>query len=58
MSQTLLYRQYWLATLKNRHICASCGAVATIASYSENEDGCAINVSWFCESHVYVIIGL
>ena len=25
MSQVILYRQYWMATLKDRHLCASCG---------------------------------
>ena len=52
MSEILLYRQYWLATLKDRHLCASCGVGATFAKYSENEDGCAINVSWLCENHI------
>ena len=52
MSQILFYRQYWLATLKDRHICASCGVVATFAKYSENEDGRTINVSWLCVNHI------
>ena len=52
MSEFLLYRQYWMATLRDRHECEICGELATEAQYLENEDGCVIMVSWICGIHI------
>jgi len=51
MSQVLVYRQYWMATLKNRQCCQICNDFAIEAEYSEADDGRVIGVSWLSPSH-------
>ena len=48
MSQTVLYRQYWMATLKDRHKCFSCGNLAISALEFMDENGICQSVTWFC----------
>ena len=45
MSQVILYRQNWMATLQDLYECKICGKLATEAKYLENENGCIIDVS-------------
>jgi len=54
MSQIVHYRQYWMATLKDRHLCEKCGELATEALYFENEPGSIIKVSWSCRIHTTI----
>jgi hypothetical protein len=51
MSQTVLYRQYWMATLKDRHKCFSCGNLAISALECQDKNGICESVSWFCDLH-------
>ena len=48
MSQVILYRQYWMATLKDRHCCQICGELAISALEFVDKNGMCESVSWFC----------
>ena len=49
MSQARHYRQYWMATLKDRHKCFSCGNLAISALEFMDENGICQSVIWFCD---------
>jgi hypothetical protein len=49
MSRTVLYRQYWMATLKARNGCETCGDLAINALEVLDEHGTCVSVSWFCD---------
>ena len=51
MSQVILYRQYWMATLKDRHCCQICGDLAVNAEYLESDNGVIDSVNWVCDVH-------
>ena len=51
MSQVIRYRQYWMATLKDRHVCQICNEVAINALEFNYENGTCNSVSWFCDRH-------
>ena len=51
MSQTVPYRQYWMATLKDRHNCYVCDNLAIGALEFMDENGICESVSWFCDLH-------
>ena len=55
MSKTIRYRQYWMATLKNRHACSSCGVLALNAEYEISAVEIARNVVWLCDEHLSVV---
>jgi hypothetical protein len=55
MSQTVLYRQYWMATLRDRHMCYSCGNLAINALEFMDENGICDSVTWFCKKHNLLI---
>jgi hypothetical protein len=48
MSWVILYRQYWMATLKDRHYCQICGELAISALEFVDKNGMCESVSWFC----------
>jgi hypothetical protein len=48
------YRQYWMATLKDRRCCQVCGSLAIIAEYTEADDGLIKKVTWLCSLHIKV----
>ena len=48
MSQIVVYRQYWMATLKDRHCCQICGDLALTALEFVDKNGICESVSWFC----------
>lgn len=52
MSQKVHYRQYWMATLKDRHDCIICGELAVNAEYLEMDNGVVHSVDWECDSHL------
>jgi hypothetical protein len=52
MSQVILYRQYWLATLKDRHCCQFCGELAVSAEYTTTENAVVQNLRWLCGAHL------
>lgn len=52
MRQVILYRQYWMATLKVRHDCNICGELAVNAEYLELDNGVIRSVDWVCDSHL------
>jgi hypothetical protein len=49
MSQVILYRQNWMATLKDRHICQICNQLAINALEFKDDYGTCNSVSWFCD---------
>ena len=49
MSQVILYRQYWMATLKDRHCCQICGELAISALEFVDKNGMCKSVSWLCD---------
>lgn len=49
MSQVILYRQYWMATLKERHVCQICNGLAINALASMDQNGTCNSVGWFCD---------
>ena len=51
MSQIVHYRQYWMATLKDRHDCKICGELAANAEYLELDNGVINSVDWVCDAH-------
>jgi hypothetical protein len=51
MSQTVLYRQYWMATLNARHNCYVCDNLAISALEFKNKNEICESVSWFCDLH-------
>lgn len=55
MSKTIRYRQYWMATLKSRHTCGSCGALALNAEYEISVVEIPRNVVWLCDEHLSLI---
>ena len=54
MSQVILYRQYWMATLKDRHCCQICGELAISALEFVDKNGMCESVSWFCDLHLLI----
>ena len=52
MSQVILYRQYWMATLKDRHTCQICCELAISALEFVDKNGMCESVSWFCDLHL------
>jgi|688.fasta_scaffold1958848_1 hypothetical protein len=52
MSQILLYRQYWLATLNDRHDCNICGELAVNAEYLESDNVDIGSIDWVCDAHI------
>ena len=56
MSQVILYRQYWMATLKYRQCCQVCGELAICALEYVDKNGMCESVSWFCDQ--YLPVGL
>ena len=48
MSQVILYRQYWMATLKDRQYCQICGEQAISALEFVDKNGMCESVGWFC----------
>jgi hypothetical protein len=51
MSQVILYRQHWMATLKVRRNCHICCELAVNAEYSETENGYICGIQWVCDIH-------
>ena len=49
MSQVVRYRQYWMATLKDRHWCQICGELAINALEYLDMHGVCESVSWICD---------
>ena len=49
MTQVVRYRQYWMATLKDRHWCQICGELAISALEFVDKNGMCESVSWFCD---------
>ena len=54
MSQIVVYRQYWMATLKDRHYCQICGDLAITALEFVDKNGIRESVSWFCDPHLSI----
>ena len=52
MTQVVRYRQYWMATIKDRHDCNTCGELAVNAEYLETDNGVIRSVNWVCDSHL------
>ena len=50
MSQVVRYRQYWMATLKDRHWCQICGELAINAVEYVRDDGICERIVWHCNS--------
>jgi hypothetical protein len=48
MSQVVRYRQYWMATLKERHVCQICGDIAIYAKYLDDGRSGPREVKWLC----------
>ena len=55
MSKTIRFRQYWMATLKNRHTCSNCGVLALNAEYEISAEEIARNVVWLCDEHLSAV---
>jgi hypothetical protein len=58
MSQIEVYRQHWMATLKDRHNCHICCELAVNAEYSESQNGHIFGIQWVCDTHRGVNIDL
>jgi hypothetical protein len=60
MSQIVLYRQYWMATLKDRHLCSVCGSLAINALEYRDKNGICKSISWFCnqDNPVGAVLGM
>ena len=50
MIRIVQYRQYWMATLKDRHMCCVCGSLGINALEFLDENEICRSVSWFCAS--------
>jgi len=50
MSQVILYRQYWMATLKDWQCCQICGELAINVLEYVDENGARESVIWICDS--------
>ena len=48
MSPVILYRQYWMATLKDRHTCQICDQVAINAYEYVGDEGICERIVWYC----------
>ena len=48
MTQILRYRQYWMATLKERHVCQICCGIAIYAKYVDDGKSGPREVRWLC----------
>lgn len=48
VSQIFQYRQYWMATLKERHVCQICGDMAIDAKYVDDGRSGPRGVRWLC----------
>jgi hypothetical protein len=55
MSQVILNRQYWMATLKDWHCCQICGELAISALECLDKNGMCQSVSWFCDQHLLAV---
>ena len=51
MSWIVVYRQYWMATLNERHSCHCCGELAINAFEFLNESGICQSLAWHCDEH-------
>ena len=49
MSRIVVYRQYWMAMLKERHNCHCCGELAINAFEFLNESGICQSLAWHCD---------
>ncbi len=49
MSQVIWYRQNWMATLKDHHVCQVFNELAINALEFKDENGTCNSVSWFCD---------
>ncbi len=49
LSQVIRYRQYWMATLKDRRVCRICNELAINALESMDENGTCESKNWFCD---------
>ena len=52
MSQVMRYRQYWMATLKDRHCCQICGELAVSAFWVMQENDQIEKIYWLCDDHI------
>ena len=52
MSQIVVYRQYWMATLKDRHCCQIYCELAISALEFVDKNGIRESVVWFCARDV------
>jgi hypothetical protein len=52
MSQVVRYRQYWMATLKDRNYCEFCCDLAVSAEYTTTENAVVQNLRWLCGAHL------
>ena len=48
MSDVILYRQYWMATLRDRRCCQVCGTLAINALEYVGKSGICTKVVWLC----------
>jgi hypothetical protein len=51
MSQIVVYRQYWMATLKDRHFCENCDYLAKEALFILDSNGIERSIVWMCDNH-------
>jgi hypothetical protein len=49
MIRIVQYRQYWMATLKARNSCETCGNLAINALEVLDQHGTCVSVSWYCD---------
>ena len=49
MSRIVVYRQYWMATLKDRHYCEICGELAINAMVILDKYGICERIYWHCD---------
>jgi hypothetical protein len=49
MIRIVQYRQYWMATLKARNSCETCGNLDINALEVLDEHGTCVSVSWYCD---------
>jgi len=49
VSEIVVYRQYWMATIKDRHCCQICGELAINAFEYVDKNGTCTKVVWLCD---------
>ena len=54
MSRVEFYRQYWMATLRDRNCCQICGELAINALEYLDKHCTYESISWFCDQHLPV----